>query len=69
MLTLIERNYQILARQVIARAIDDATKERKIPPMVKKDANRFLNNTQELQFYAEIGDCKKSLVKAGYIKK
>ena len=71
MISLITRQYQKLAIAVIERAIIDANSNASGIYASEKDAIRarkFLNNTRELAFYADLAEVRNDLEKAGYIK-
>ena len=71
MISLITRQYQKLAIAVIERAILDANGNASGKEASEKDAIRarkFLNNTRELAFYADLAEVRNDLEKAGYLK-
>ena len=71
MISLITRQYQKLAIAVIERAITDANSNASGIYASEKDAIRarkFLNNTRELAFFADLGEVRNDLEKAGYLK-
>lgn len=71
MISLITRQYQKLAIAVIERAIIDANSNASGIYASEEDAIRarkFLNNTRELAFYADLAEVRNDLEKAGYLK-
>lgn len=69
---IIAKNYMKLAQAVITRAELDAqapvTKQYNTSYKEYDDAKAFLNNSQELEFFADVADCRADMVKAGYIR-
>jgi hypothetical protein len=69
---IIAKNYMRLAQSVITRAELDAqahvTKQYHTSYKEYDDAKAFLNNSPELEFFADVADCRADMVKAGYIR-
>lgn len=70
-MTIIESKWQELANAVIQQAIYDVKyqgNKKRSPDSEVKTAVRFLNNSRELEFYADIAGKRNDLVNAGYLK-
>lgn len=68
---MVDRRYKILALAVINQAVYDYTTEynkNRVGDKDKKTAKRFLNNSQELEFFADIGDCRDNMIKLGFLR-
>ena len=70
-MTIIERRWQELASAVIARAIYDVKcqgNRRLSPPSAAKSAKAFLDNSPELEFYADMAGKRNEMINAGFLK-
>lgn len=70
MMTLIERQWKTLAIAVIEQAFYDINhKENKrlAPEHDVESAVLFLDNSEELEFYADISGKRNDLVRSGYL--
>ena len=69
---IIAKNFMRLAQAVITRAEIDAqapvTKQYHTSYKEYDDAKAFLDNSRELEFFADLADCREDMVRAGYIR-
>lgn len=68
----LKANYQQLAIEVIRRAVADVTpkkdwvKREPVSPLDRESARRFLDNSDELAFFADMAGLTETMKKAGY---